>query len=86
MLKIATDYNGIGKIQYLLGQKGYDIWQSDYTEQVTLTVPVPVQEVDGIVNEITEATSAQAKIERDSELYYAKHGKELMIFDIDESV
>ena len=33
-LLIETDYNGIGKIQYLLGQRGIPILESEYTDQV----------------------------------------------------
>lgn len=35
-LLIETDYNGIGKIQYLLGQRGIPILESEYTDQVKI--------------------------------------------------
>ena len=34
---VETDYNGIGKIQYLLGQRGIPIEDSIYTQQVSVT-------------------------------------------------
>ena len=37
-MKIETDYNGIGKIQYILGKAGVTIQKSDYTDVVTLEV------------------------------------------------
>ena len=40
-LLIETDYNGIGKIQYLLGQRGIPILESEYTDQVKIRVLVP---------------------------------------------
>ncbi len=63
-LKIETDYTGLGKIQYLLGQRKIPIVQSEYTDQVTLDVLVSEEMEKGLVSEITEATNGQAKIER----------------------
>ena len=40
-LKIHTDYNGIGKIQYILGQRGIATLSSEYTDKVMLEVLVP---------------------------------------------
>lgn len=86
MLEITSDYNGIGKIQYLLGKEGFDIWQSDYAQQVTLKAPIPVHRVQQMIDEIMEITSAKAGIEKKEELYYAKFGKELLVFDAEETV
>ena len=33
-LRIGTDYNGLGKIQYILGQKGLEVLDAVYTEKV----------------------------------------------------
>lgn len=38
---VDTDYNGIGKIQYLLGQRGITILSSEYTDKVSLEALVP---------------------------------------------
>ena len=37
LLRMKTDYNGIGKIQYLLGQRGLTITNSEYTDTVMVT-------------------------------------------------
>ena len=36
LLKMAADYNGIGKIQYILGKKGLPTIASEYGADVTL--------------------------------------------------
>ena len=36
LLAMETDYSGIGKIQYLLGQRGLLITDSQYTDKVTV--------------------------------------------------
>ncbi len=61
-LTVETDYNGIGKIQYLLGQRGIPIEDSVYTEQVTVRFHVPCEEKDKLIKDITEATASAAKV------------------------
>lgn len=69
-LAVETDYNGIGKILYLLGQKGIDPIDSQYTDAVTLTLLIPAEDEESFVKEITEVTLGKAKIEKKRELYY----------------
>lgn len=68
--KIKTDYNGVGKIQYILASKGINILDSVYGVDVELTVIVPIEEYDRLCKEITEATSARAGIEEIEKGYY----------------
>lgn len=69
-LKIRTDYNMVGKIQYILASKKIDIEDSVYMADVEMTVIVPIEEYDRLCKEIAEATSACAKIEELERLYY----------------
>lgn len=78
--KLGTDYNGIGKIQYLLGQKGYAIMDSEYTDTVKVEVLVPVEEIEGFREEITEATSGRTEFLEHREVVYALLGKTPRIF------
>ncbi|BFL48330.1 YigZ family protein [Lactonifactor longoviformis] len=64
LLEIATDYNGIGKIQYLLGQRGLPVKDAEYTERVRLQVQVPFENAEELKHEITEATSGQARMKK----------------------
>ena len=70
-LRIGTDYNGIGKLQYLFGQKQIPMADTEYTEKVQFTVLVPVSRVLEITKAVTEATSGQAVITEEERLYYA---------------
>lgn len=72
-LEIRTDYNGIGKIQYLLGQRGLEIKSSEYTDIVTLKLEVPFEECGALCKELTEATAGRARIEELGKRYIAKH-------------
>ena len=69
-LKICTDYNGIGKIQYVLRQNGLEAEDTVYTDQVELTVLLAAECVPGLKKEITEATAAKAGIEEVEKLYF----------------
>ena len=69
-LEVVTDYNGIGKILYLLGQRGIEPAESNYTDIVTLRLILPAEDEEVLRNEITEATLGKAKIEKLQELYY----------------
>lgn len=71
-LKIKTDYNGVGKIQYILAGKNIDIEDSVYAENVEMTVIVPIEEYDRLCKEITEATSARAVLDEIERIYYMK--------------
>lgn len=69
-LKITTDYNGIGKIQYLMGVRKIMIEDPEYTDVVTLRVKIPCEEEESVRKEITEATAGRVKIEKLENLYY----------------
>lgn len=71
LLKIETDYNGIGKIQHLLGKRKIPIMDSIYTEQVQIKVLLPRQQADAWKAEITEATNGKAQLNETEELYFA---------------
>jgi uncharacterized YigZ family protein len=68
-LKIKTDYNLVGKIQYILASKNINIEDSVYTEDVELTALVPIEDYDRLRAEITEATSAKAVLEEVERTY-----------------
>ena len=45
---VGTDYNGVGKLQYLFGQENLPILDSRYTESVEFEVLVPKKEEERI--------------------------------------
>ncbi len=78
---IRTDYNGIGKLQYLFGQKQIPMMDAEYAEKVYFAVLVPISRVQEITKAVTEATSGQAVIEEEGNLYYAVLDGEYVCFD-----
>lgn len=69
-LRITTDYTGVGKIQYILGQNKIAAMDSQYTDQVEITAMVPFAKVDQIVSAVTEGTNGKAAMELGEEEYY----------------
>lgn len=80
-LFICTDYNGIGKIQYLLGQKKINIYSSNYTDQVDITVLVPIKELEELKKAVIETTNGKAVLEEINYLYFAQINEEVICFE-----
>lgn len=79
-LKIETDYSGLGKLQYLLAQRGLPTVDADYAETVTLSTLVAAGEEKAFIEAVTEATNAQAAVRRERACRFAYQGGEAMIF------
>lgn len=71
-LSVTTDYNGVGKLQYLFGQKEIPILSAEYTDKVVFTVLVESSRIQEIKKAITEATSATAQMEESDPVYFAE--------------
>ena len=80
-LTIDTDYTGLGKIQYILGQRGIQILNSEYTDKVSLTVLLPNAEISPVVSEITEGTNGKAVMTLQEECYFACIDGTMHIFE-----
>ena len=70
-IDVVTDYNGIGKIQYLLGARKLPL-EADYGEQVLVKVMVPYEEKDAVVHEMTEATAGRAEVIVSDPVYFMR--------------
>lgn len=71
-LSVTTDYNGVGKLQYLFRQKEIPILSVEYTDKVVFTVLVESSRIQEIKKAITEATSATAQMEESDPVYFAE--------------
>ena len=70
LLAMETDYNGIGKILYLLGQRGLEPKDAQYTDAVSLKVLVPYEMREGLEKDITEATCGKTIISLEEEMFF----------------
>jgi uncharacterized YigZ family protein len=71
-LKIKTDYNMIGKIQYILANNNINIEDSVYGADVEITALIPIEDYNRLTTQITEATSAKAVLEEEERIYFFK--------------
>ncbi len=70
-LKITTDYTGLGKLQYLLAQRGLHILDTVYTEKVEIYVLVPDEEEGALHKAVLEGTGGQALMEKQESCWFA---------------
>ena len=80
LLGIRTDYNGIGKIQYLLGQRGLTITDSQYTDIVELETLVPQDQLSELKEAVTEGTNGRAVFTKEEAVCFAFVDGEPLIF------
>lgn len=80
-LVIGTDYNGVGKIQYILGQRGIKILESDYGESVKITALVPVSQFGCVEAELIEGTNGKAALEKLEDVYFGVVENEIILFE-----
>lgn len=64
-VSLTTNYNDLGKVQYLLGNEHIRITDSIYGENVEIKVEVPYDEYDRIYKLLLEATAARIKVKKE---------------------
>lgn len=79
-LQLATDYNGIGKIQYLLGQKQIPVLDSVFAERVTVKAVVPAEQKEAVIKELTQATNGKIQIQEGEALYFSVVDGKALLF------
>lgn len=81
LAQVDTDYNGVGKLQYLFAQRQIPILDSQYAEAVKMQILIPKSETEAVKKAVTEATSARAGVEEIRDLYYAVSRGEYLLFE-----
>ena len=69
-IQVDTDYNGIGKILYFMGQLGLGQESSEYTDKVRVTVLVPGELTEHFCKEIIEVTAGRSTVTVLEEVFY----------------
>ena len=79
-ITIQTDYNGVGKLQYLLGQRAIQIVDSEYTDVVRIQILLEEESVASLKADVTELSGGRAGWEEEKDIFYAFIDKEPVIF------
>ena len=69
-LRITTDYNGVGKLQYLFGQRQLQVLDAVYEQEVSFRIAVPPEEVAAVTAAAADATAGKAVIEEEGADWY----------------
>ena len=80
-LTVTTDYTGIGKIQYIAGERGIPVLGSEYTDKVVMKLLIPSEDVDSVQKAVTEGTNGRAIMEKEKELYFATVDGQVLTFE-----
>ncbi len=78
--EIETDYNGIGKIQYIVGQMELNTMATQYSDIVKMEVMVPFKDCNLFEKKVTEASNGKAKIDAQKEMYFCILNGKLLLF------
>ena len=68
---IKTDYNGYGKIEYLLRESDLPILNTDFSADVVISSVVPSELIENFVKQVADKTAGNAEITWDDEVKYA---------------
>ncbi|MCC8150276.1 MAG: YigZ family protein [Lachnospiraceae bacterium] len=79
-LTIHTDYNYVGKLQFLIAEEKAVVLDSRYTDTVELDVILPLADAAGFSEKVTEITGARAKIRVGDPMEYAEADGEVILF------
>ena len=69
-LRITTDYNGLGKLQYMLASAGIPTLSSEYAEDVRLEIILPAAREEWLKKEIAGLSAGKAATESLGDSWY----------------
>ncbi|WMJ86338.1 YigZ family protein [Anaerocolumna sp. MB42-C2] len=77
---VTTDYNGNGKIQYLISQSGIPILDTEFTNMVKITIVIPNDIFADFIKKTIEVTNGKAQITDACEVYFATISGKVELF------
>lgn len=79
-LTITTDYNGYGKIEYILRERDIVIQDTEFGAQVVISTTVPEEMTDEITKDIADRTSGEALLSWGDLVLFGRNANEIIIF------
>lgn len=70
-VSIVTDYNSIGKLQYIIAQMELFTQETLYTNVVTITVLTTADTCSAFIKKVTEATAGKAEITKADPVWFS---------------
>ena len=80
LLRIDTDYQGYGKLRYMAEEKEIYVYDTEFTEKVSVILLVPEERIREVQDAVTDLSSGRASAETEKKLCYAMIGGKAEIF------
>ena len=77
---ISTDYNGYGKIEYLLRESDLPILNTDFGANVVISSVVPMELIENFTKQVADKTAGNAVITWENQVKYALLDGQLLKF------
>ncbi len=77
---IRTDYNSIGKLQYITSRDRIPTSDTRYTDIVEMDIIVPTEKTGSFCSLVTEVTGGRAKILQGDPIEYAETDDDILLF------
>ncbi len=79
LLVMVSDYTGIGKIQYILGQRKIAVLDTQYTDKVLVKAMVPEEETERLMAEIMDGTGGRTRMTLGDLIYFGVTDGEIVL-------
>jgi uncharacterized YigZ family protein len=80
LVDIKTDYNGLGKLQYITAQKEIPVLDTEYAERVFMHLVVPLSRKEEVVQAVVEGTNGAAAVECGKKVEFALIENKIKLF------
>ena len=77
---VTTDYNGIGKLQYIAAQNNITIMDTEYSDKVVAHCLLKNEELNAFEKKMTEATNGKVTIEKEEDMEFAISDGDVIVF------
>lgn len=81
LIEIDTDYNALGKIQFILAQHDIAVRDTAYTQDVQIHIVVPTEKKDEVMQAVTEGTNGTARFVMGNEVEFSIISKKIEVFE-----
>ena len=78
-VQITTDYNGYGKIEYILRERNIPMGQVEYLDNVKINLVIPEDQIGFVEAEVADKTSGSATFEKVDLVEYGLDGDNVIL-------
>lgn len=78
-VQITTDYNGYGKIEYILRERNIPMGQVEYLDNVKMNLVIPEDQIGFVEAEVADKTSGSATFEKGDLVGYGLDGDNVIL-------